>query len=339
MNLFILNIISYFLVFFSGYSFLKKFNIIDKPDHRKIHKVPTIKSAGILIFINFVICMKFFNIDPFLNKLIVTSFFIVLLGFIDDMVNLRPSTKLISIIFLSYINLITLNIFNIDLGILKLIISREYTELIFSVMCLSLFINSFNYIDGIDGLASTMFTSSFVIMNLYLYYFNDYNYYNNLFLCIPLVIFLFFNFNFFSKSKMFMGDSGSLLLGFILGCFMLYSNSNKDIDLNAFVIIWFGAYYIYDLLSTSLIRLNENNKIFIPDQKHLHHILLIKYDKYKSLILCNLLNIFLILIGIYLFNIFGELISIIFFIILFFLFHIFKLNMIHILKLNIKRKK
>ena len=111
---------------------------------------------------------------------------------------------------------------------------------------------------------------------------------------------------------------------------MLYSNSNKDIDLNAFVIIWFGAYYIYDLLSTSLIRANENRKIFIPDQKHLHHILLIKYDKYKSLILCNLLNIFLILTGIYLFNVFGELISIIFFIILF---------LFHILKLNLNRKK
>ena len=315
----IFEIIFSFCTFFIGYRLLKKFKIEDIPEKRKIHKSTVVKSAGVLIYLNFLICVKIFDIDPFLNKLIISSFFIVLLGLIDDMINLKASTKLISIIFLSYINLITLNIFNLDLGILKLIISREYTELIFSVLCLSLFINSFNYIDGIDGLASTLFTSSFLIMNLYLYYFNDYNYYNNIFLCIPLVIFLFFNFNFFSKTKMFMGDSGSLFLGFILGCFMLYSNSNKDIDLNAFVIIWFGAYYIYDLLSTSLIRANENRKIFIPDQKHLHHILLIKYDKYKSLILCNLLNIFLILTGIYLFNVFGELISIIFFIILFFI--------------------
>ena len=79
-------------------------------------------------------------------------------------------------------------------------------------------------------------------MNLYLYYFNDYNYYNNIFCHIPLVIFLFLISTFF-KNKNVYGDSVVLFLGFILGCFMLYSNSNKDIGC-AFVIIWFGAYYI-----------------------------------------------------------------------------------------------
>lgn len=321
----LISIFTSFLVFFFGYKILFKLKFLDIPNKRKIHKNNTVTSGGILIFLNLIISMKLFQFDPFLNKLIVFAFPFCIIGAIDDRNPLRPATKFIILFIFCYLSLYQLEIYKINLGFLENLISRDYSKFLICILSLVLFINAFNYIDGIDGLSVTLFISTFFSINFYLYFEKNYIFINNLYLIIPFLMYLPFNFRLFKKF-FFVGNSGSLLSGFIIGIFLIYINSNKNIQLNAFVILWFTAYYIFDFFSTSLIRFTENRSIFEPDKKHLHHIIFLKHNNIVSLLICNLINLSLIFFGLCINFFLKDYYSLFFYILTFLLFHFLKVN-------------
>jgi UDP-N-acetylmuramyl pentapeptide phosphotransferase/UDP-N-acetylglucosamine-1-phosphate transferase len=131
----------------------------------------------------------------------------------------------------------------------------------------------------------------------------------------PVVIFLFFNLiPFFPKN--FLGDSGSLLLGYLLSCLMIISHNNFQI--HPILIAWSVNLIVFDFLFVNIKRIKLNKNILIPGKDHIQHACL-SYT--KSITLSNLIlisiNSFFAVIGILTLNYFNSLISLITYLITF----------------------
>jgi UDP-GlcNAc:undecaprenyl-phosphate GlcNAc-1-phosphate transferase len=245
------------------------------------------------------------------------SLFIVIVGFLDDLKNLSATNKLILQSIPIFFLVFNYNFFITDLG--------EYPYLgtinlgtfapIFTLLCIFLFINACNYLDGIDGSLSIIYLNSVMILFLITENKNiDINYFY-ITITFPVVIFLFFNLiPFFPKN--FLGDSGSLLLGYLLSCLMIISHNNFQI--HPILVAWSVNLIVFDFLFVNIKRIKLNKNILIPGKDHIQHACL-SYT--KSITLSNLIlisiNSFFAVIGILTLNYFNSLISLITYLITF----------------------
>ncbi len=288
--------ISCFLIFFLSSKLAYKFNLVDKPNKRKIHSKATAYTGGITISLILLIAIKLFDFsNESLNLIISISFLIACVGFIDDKFNLTVSSKLslqsIPIFYLIIVGNLTLE----DIGYYQYF----HTELgafaiPFTLISVLFLINSFNYFDGMDGTLS--FSSISVIIILY-FLIPDQNF--QIFLkiiFIPIIVFLFFNFSLFKLPKLFLGDSGSLFLGFLISFILIYI-AKKNFT-HPILLAWAISIFVFEFLSINLIRLKNNISLFQAGQDHLHHLILEKTNSYfKTNLTIFFLNIIIFLIG------------------------------------------
>ena len=261
-----------FILFYLSAKISYKLNLLDLPSERKIHKKPTVYTGGITLSIIFLFVIQILDIfDPKLALIISISFLISIVGIVDDKYHLNTGGKLsLQIIPIFYLivfenfslnNIGNYNYFYLDLGTFAL----PFTLL--SVLFLT---NAFNYFDGLDGTLSFSIISVLFI----LYFLSDNQNFNLflLFLVFPIGIFLCFNFSIFKLPKIFLGDSGSLLLGFIVSFLLIYMANQKIV--HPILLAWSVVIFVYEFLSINLIRLKDNRSLFKAGQDHLHHILL-----------------------------------------------------------------
>jgi len=257
-----------------------------------------------------------------LNLILSIAFLIGIVGFVDDKYNLNVGSKLslqvIPIIYLIIIENLSLNHMG-NYNYFKLELNSFSVP--FTLLAILFLINSFNYFDGLDGVLSFLTISTLGIL-----FFLTPNENIKLFLIIiliPILIFLCFNFSIFKLPKLFLGDSGSLLLGFIIAFTLIYLSIQKIIHpiLLAFSI----SIFVYEFLSVNLIRLKNKKNIFSAGQDHLHH-LLFKNTKsiFKTNLFISLANIICFIIGYISFLLISPLASLILFIILFIIFFILR---------------
>lgn len=209
-------------------------NILDIPSERKIHKNPVPLLGGIPIFLSFnlavilgIILDQSLLIDPVLSKwqnLLVCQIIILGLGCIDDMIHVQPGTKFIFQIFVGVlIVLFGFGIDNITNPFNGTALHLGFFSLPITIFWLVLITNALNLVDGLDGLAAG--TSFIVSMTVFaICYFTQ----NNSIAFISLVlagsILGFLKYNFY-PAKIFLGDSGSLLLGFLLAVLSIQGSS------------------------------------------------------------------------------------------------------------------
>jgi len=294
--------------------------LLDIPNQRKIHIDATPYTGGIILALTylFIIFITDFE-NKYLNQILSYGFIISLTGLIDDRYHVRPGTKLllqtIPIFFLIDQNLYLTNLGNyIIFGNLEL----GSVERIFTFLCCLLLINAFNYNDGIDGLAAVIAITVLISFSLFLFILGNKSDSNNLFIILtPILIFLIFNFGLLSNFKVFLGDSGSNLLGFIIAFIAIYIFNENGV--HPAIIIWPLAYIVYEFLSVTIFRIIKNTGTFKPGKDHLHYeiINVFKLRPFYSFLIILTLNIFLILIGSYVFFKFGQDISILLFIFFF----------------------
>ena len=187
-------------------------------------------------------------------------------------------------------------------------------EIPFTLICVLFLINAFNYFDGIDG--SLSFTSISVLIILY-YLSNDESV--RLFLTIvglPIFVYLFFNFGLFNLPKLFLGDSGSLLLGFVISFTLIYFAKMKIA--HPILMAWSVSIFVFEFLSINLQRIKNNKNPFKAGLDHLHHYF---FNKTKSVLLTNFLlstiNIIFFVIGYISFKFSGPIASLILFTVFF----------------------
>lgn len=313
-----------------------KFNLLDSTNKRKIHTTATAFTGGIgisiiLVFSNLLFDYANLNLEIILS----VAFLMSTIGFIDDKLNLNASGKLsLQIIPIFYLiifkNFTIINLGNYDYFTLNL----GTFQMPFTLICVLFLINSFNYFDGMDGTLS--FASISVLAILY-FLITDNNF--RLFLIIiliPIGIFLCFNFSLFKLPKMFLGDSGSLLIGFIISFLLIYLAQQNLI--HPILIAWSVTIFVFEFISLNIIRVLNKKGMFEPNQDHLHHIIFIRT---KSIFLTNFfifsINIILFVLGYNIFLLISPLFSLILFIFFFLIFFILRIKF-SVKNINIKIK-
>ena len=245
-------------------------------------RTPNLGGVGIFLAINLMITfLGNFLGDSFLLNLLGAITIMFFVGLVDDLISIRPKSKLIGQIVASlYITLATnIRIENLHglLGIHELpyLISIVLTVLLFITL-----INAYNLIDGVDGLAGIFAITANVFFAGF-FYLNDN--YAMFFLCFSIVgaLTAFLMFNFSKKNKVFMGDTGSMIIGFLLAYqsvnFLSVDFSETLLLSNAKAPIYFLALFSFPFIDTVrvfFIRIKAGKSPFAADKNHIHHILL-----------------------------------------------------------------
>lgn len=316
------------ILFFLSIFFAKKLNFVDNPSTRKIHKTKTANISGLLIFgylIFIVIANGFSNL---IEQIIIVGFFVLVIGFIDDQIDLKPISKII-LLFFPTLYLI-LNGFQLtNLGKYEYINTLKLGDfsIIFTFLAVLLLINAINYIDGSDGLL----IGYSIITIIYFYFLSEkHHQYLQLFFFFiySLLISLFFNFlPIKSGLKSFLGDAGSLFIGFFISFTMIYLYKYHNIH-PAFL-IWACWLPIYDFLYVTSYRLINKVNFSNPDKSHFHHHVLNYFlnNHFKTFLSISVFNIIIICAGYYVCLLIGKIYSIILFIIFFLLFIMIRLKL------------
>lgn len=323
---FIFLIITYiiFIIFIIFLS--RKFQLIDKPNFRKIHEKKIVNTGGIAIYgyMTFIVITNEISFE--IENIIVVGSLISLTGFLDDRIDLTPEIKLIMIVVPSAY--LILNGFLLsDLGLYEIIglIDLGKFGIIFTFLAVGLLINSYNYIDGIDGLLLGINITSL----LYLIFLLDDFLIQQLLLNFLIIIAITFLFNLLPEKnyfKIFIGDTGSLFLGFFSSFLLIYMYLYQAV--HPAYLIWTCWYPVFDFLYVTFYRIKKGKKVYIADKIHFHHILFQKFNnsQIKTTLVLNTLNILVITLGFLTASYLGKIYSLILFIILFCYFFYLKLS-------------
>ena len=262
------------------------FRIFGKPKKRDFHKNPLPNSVGIVFAILFLIgslplipYVK--NIQTFL-ALFICLFFLSLIGFWDDLKIMNTKKKLVYQIILVIITVILNDLVLKNLhGFLGINEVPSLLGLLLSVFIGVFMVNAFNLIDGIDGLAGFISIIAFTSFAI-IFWVLDYKFYFGLCLLLIGIILAYLPFNFSRKRKVFMGDSGSLFIGFIIFIMTMIVVTNMepiDTSLIHRSILPIAPMTIFlvpmvDSLSIYIYRLSLGVSPFAPDRLHIHHLAL-----------------------------------------------------------------
>jgi UDP-GlcNAc:undecaprenyl-phosphate/decaprenyl-phosphate GlcNAc-1-phosphate transferase len=257
-----------------------RFKLYDHPDLRKEHNMPIPTMGGLAVCSGMIVaCLLWF---PFSKDFFTISFFFSILvllaiGIMDDLNDLRARNKLVlqlalaSLIAFSGVRITN---FNGILGVHELPVSAQYTITIIAITGIT---NAFNLIDGIDGLAGGLGFMSLIILGLFLTLCRDVNIALIAFaLAGGLLGFLYYNFN---PARIFMGDTGSLVLGFVVAVLsvrLIQLNSTgtfivlRNVPVFALSLVLIP---VFDTLRVFSLRLWRGKSPFDPDKTHIHHLL------------------------------------------------------------------
>ena len=285
--------------------------LFDFPDPRKLHSriVPTLGGLG--IFLGFTTAMTFWtnfencwHLQFVLTSLIVIS----VIGIKDDLVGLSPFKKAIgqvvaAVIVVVFGKLRILSMYGI-FGIGEL---PETVSILFTIFTIIVIVNAYNLIDGIDGLAGSFGVVSSVAFGILFLLNKDNNQQAVLAFALTgaLLAFLWFN---FTPAKIFMGDTGSMMVGFLLAylCIeFLESTNSGNIAIYKGIsrpLITMSIIFIplFDLVRVFTIRIFKRRSPFKPDQNHFHHMLLmLGFSHSSATVVMSLFSILLIVLALF----------------------------------------
>jgi len=282
-------IVSFLVTYFSVPSIVnvaREKKLFDEPTRRKSHirQIPAL--GGVAIFVGFTVAAgSFINYShvPSLQYILVACIIIFFIGLKDDILIIAPIKKLIGQIVAALVLIFPGNLYFSSLhGFLSVhYISSTFFSMLLTLFVIIVIINSFNLIDGIDGLAASigMLTTAF----FGIWFFVSGNIaYSLISAALFGTLSGFFRFNVFGgKSKIFMGDSGSLIVGLIVAVQVIMFNEKNIGFTSAFSIksapaVSFAVLIVplFDTLRVFIIRISRGRSPFSADNNHLHHCLL-----------------------------------------------------------------
>lgn len=302
--IFSLTILTIPILFIISFKLAKAINLYDNPDKvRKLHLKPVLLVGGIFFQLVFIIYLSFFfYLDSikyseitfqitnthFTLLLVISITFLI--GIIDDKNNIKPWTKLI-LIFLVYFS--SLIFIETNFVVKKLSFFFDYQihlysySIIFTSFCLIVILNAVNMADGINSLSSSIFFIWIFFLNFTLPVDNLF-FTMNIILMFSLTIFGILNY----KNKCFLGDSGCYVLVTYTGFLTIYSyNLGLNDELSYLYIESIFLLFMVpglDMVRLFIVRVSKGKNPFSPDNNHLHHLLLIKFGNFKTLIIYNL---------------------------------------------------
>jgi UDP-GlcNAc:undecaprenyl-phosphate GlcNAc-1-phosphate transferase len=259
-----------------------KVNLVDKPNYRKIHQDAVPLVGGIAIAITFFLVLAIqsllFTYTKGYITILVSAFILLIVGIIDDKMDIKAKYKLAIQLLLSFIiaasSIRITSLFGL-FGIYEIAVWAQYA---LTIIVITGVVNAFNLMDGVDGLVGGLSLLGFTMFLVSSFYFKDANLgYISIVFIGAIIGFLRFN---LSAKKIFMGDAGSLFLGFILislGIQLMEKQSNvtnTSYGYGFILLLAFFAIPVLDSLRVYMGRIKRGNSPFSADKSHLHHLLL-----------------------------------------------------------------
>lgn len=264
---------------------VKMRRLFEKRNERSSHTNLVPSFGGISFFIVFVMAISFaeqFFISGHAYYMIPSALIIFMIGLKDDLTGVGPRNKILgqvlatALLFLSSDFQITklydfIGIYDISL----------WVSIPLAFMVVIFFINAYNLIDGIDGLSSSLAAYFFSFFCLFFYYRMDYTL---MLVCVSFVgmLLAFLRYNLSKDKKIFMGDTGSMFIGFILSAFVIEIMASdipsyvKNMPASNVPHMLIGLLYIpvFDSIRIFIARASKGKSPFSPDRTHIHHLLM-----------------------------------------------------------------
>jgi len=283
--------------------------LYDVPDERKVHTHPVASLGGVGIFGGFLLA-SLLSIQGYLNPefqyFFAAALVIFFLGLKDDLIVLSPSKKFVGQVVAASI-IIHLGGIRLDSmhGLFGFDQLPQGFALALSYLTIIVVINSFNLIDGVDGLAASLGTLTMLIFGTYFFILGpDYLAYSLLAFALAgsLVAFLIFNHH---PAKIFMGDSGSLMIGLVNAILVIKfinvaGSPGVALPIGSTVAVGFAILIVplLDTLRVFAIRIFNGRSPFTPDRNHVHHLLLGRGLGHAAVTFsCVLINIFFVVLA------------------------------------------
>lgn len=249
--------------------FAYKIKAVDQPNYRKVHQKAMPRIGGLAIFGAFLI--GYFVLmpeDEHAVYILLGAILIILTGFLDDILNITPKAKLLGQLAAAGIVIYGgLQVTFITLPVIG-VIEFGYFSIPITLLWIVGITNAINLIDGLDGLAAGVSTIALIAMAVMAAIMGDVFVMGvALVLAASAIGFLFYNFH---PAKIFMGDTGSLFLGFMISVLAL--SGFKNVALISFIIpVLMLGVPVSDTFFAIIRRIRLKQPISAPDKSHLHH--------------------------------------------------------------------
>ena len=258
--------------------------LMDKPNCRSSHKAVTPTLGGIAFYVSAILCLfflQYFDDSAMGMNIIVALTILFMVGIKDDLMGLAARTKMVAQLLAT-----TFLIFNADThitnwhGFMGFTIVPLWLNIGLSYLAMLAIINAYNLIDGIDGLAALLGITIFAVFGMVFYSLALYFY---AILALVSIGFLlaFLRYNLSTRKKIFMGDTGSMIVGFLIGMFTLRflalspgNLTETNINPANLLLLVLAILFIplLDVFRVVVIRLLHKKGAFTPDRNHVHHI-------------------------------------------------------------------
>jgi UDP-N-acetylmuramyl pentapeptide phosphotransferase/UDP-N-acetylglucosamine-1-phosphate transferase len=282
-------------------------NMLDTPNGRTVHSSLTPRLGGVAIFAGFMSALTIFApMNNGVKELLAGCIILFFVGLKDDLVGMSVAKKFVGQLLATGIVMIVGDIritsFQGILGISELPIGVSYA---FTLALIVGITNAINLIDGLDGLAGTIVLIIVSTFGYYFYTYGGHDFGNYVFVSVCLIggMLGFLRYN-FHRANVFMGDTGSLVCGFIVSVLAIQF-IEMGIPVGSpfpFVAgapaVALGILFVplFDTLRVFIVRMMAGRSPFSPDKNHVHHrILAMGFSQISTVLLLGLLNIIVIL--------------------------------------------
>ncbi len=288
-----------------------KKRLYDVPDARKVHTMPVPRLGGLSFFP--VILMSMFLVIGFrlyfwdmdvsglsFNMLYEYLFLFVgmtllyLVGVCDDLVGVGYRYKFAVQIAAALLLVLSGNWFDSLGGLFGIYSVPAWMGMPFTVFIVVYITNAINLIDGIDGLASGLCCIALSVLSVIFFLRGQYVY-ALLAICTLGILMPFWCYNVFGNAnrghKLFMGDAGSLTLGYVISFLIIHMSVTNEVSptlSNPYMVIAFSTVLVplLDVIRVVLHRLREHKNPFLPDKNHFHHKLLRTGMRVRMVMVC-----------------------------------------------------
>lgn len=256
-----------------------RLGLVDVPNDRKQHQHHTPLIGGLAMFLGFLVALLTLPISlQHYRSFIAGSALLVFVGLLDDFHELSPRSRFLAQIFALLLMFFWGGIKLIHLGDLlfyKPIGLGIYSLPVTLIAGLGI-INAINMVDGVDGLAGTLVLTELILLIVCTAI-------KGQFLSLPILLliaatvlaFLMFNFRLPRRlhAQVFMGDAGSMFLGFALVWFLIELSQSGSQAVRSVTMLWIMGLPLFDTTAVMLYRASKKQSIFSSDRQHLHHLL------------------------------------------------------------------
>ena len=280
-------------------------NLFDAPNSRSVHKMPTPRLGGVAVLAGFLSSLTIFA--PLANGvqyLLAGCLLLFFVGLKDDLVTVSVAKKFVGQLLATGVVMLMADVritsFQGILGIGTLPIGLSYGLTFVAIVGIT---NAINLIDGLDGLAGTIVLIISGTLGYYFYRYGGESFGNYAFVAVCLLggILGFLRYN-FHKANIFMGDTGSLVCGFIVSVlaiqFIEMGNVPGQPLSGASPAVALGILFVplFDTCRVFLLRMLAGKSPFAPDKNHIHHrVLALGFSQIATVLLLGLLQVVVVL--------------------------------------------